>query len=200
MRGRLLLEKAALGFYLSGPLFDENAAEVRHFAKCRIADVKDSREPQLLAGIVSGLCFVTGQRGRVAIFQLDDQSETIEAVANDDLIEAHKALLVDDQLLIVQGKVQPDRFSGGLRLNVMQIWDLAAARARYGRFRAMALARCRALAQGGRAAIVYEQRGRGVSQCGGVSRAGAAPGPGRTSPGPPATARRSSARARQRPG
>ena len=156
MRGRLLLEKAALGFYLSGPLFDENAAEVRRFAKCRIADVKDSREPQLLAGIVSGLRFVTGQRGRVAIFQLDDQSETIEAVANDDLIEAHKALLVDDQLLIVQGKVQPDRVSGGLRLNVMQVRDLAAARARYGRYLAMALARCRALAQGGRAAIVYE--------------------------------------------
>ena len=76
----------------------------------------------------------------MAIFKLDDGSEVIEAVANDDLIEAHKALLVEDHLLIVQGKVQPDRFSGGLRLNVMQVWDLAAARARYGRFLVMALA------------------------------------------------------------
>jgi len=30
--------------------------------------------------------------------------------------------------------VQPDRFSGGLRLNVTQVWDLAAARARFGRY------------------------------------------------------------------
>ena len=140
VRERLLLEKSAVGFYLSGHLFDEHEAEVRRFAKRRIADLVDSREPQLLAGIVGALRFANGQRGRVAIFQLDDGSEAIEAVANDDLIEAHKALLVEDQLLIVQGKVQTDRFSGGLRLNLMQVWDLAAARARYGRYLAMALA------------------------------------------------------------
>ena len=140
VRERLLLEKSAVGFYLSGHLFDENEAEVRRFAKRRIGDIVDSREPQLLAGIVSELRFANGQRGRVAIFKLDDGSEAIEAVANEDLIDAHKALLVEDQLLIVQGKVQPDRFSGGLRLNLMQVWDLAAARARFGRHLAMALA------------------------------------------------------------
>jgi DNA polymerase-3 subunit alpha len=42
-------------------------------------------------------------------------------------------------LLIVQGKVQPDRFSGGLRLNVTAVWDLATARARFGRYLAMSL-------------------------------------------------------------
>jgi DNA polymerase III subunit alpha len=34
----------------------------------------------------------------------------------------------------VQGRVQPDRFAGGLRLNVQQLWDLPAARARFGRY------------------------------------------------------------------
>ena len=34
----------------------------------------------------------------------------------------------------MQGKVQPDRFSGGLRLNVQQVWDLAAARCRFGKY------------------------------------------------------------------
>jgi DNA polymerase-3 subunit alpha len=42
--------------------------------------------------------------------------------------------MVEDQLVIVQGKLQQDRFSGGVRLNVLQVWDLAAARARYGRY------------------------------------------------------------------
>ena len=32
------------------------------------------------------------------------------------------------------GKVQPDRFSGGLQLTVNQVWDLAAARCRFGKF------------------------------------------------------------------
>ena len=139
VRERLLLEKSAVGFYLSGHLFDENATEVRRFCKRQIADLVDSREPQTLAGIVSELRFVTGQRGRVAIFKLDDGSETIEAVASDELIDANKALLVEDELLIVSGKVQPDRFSGGLRLNINQVWGLAGARARFGRYLALAL-------------------------------------------------------------
>ena len=45
----------------------------------------------------------------------------------------------EDQLVIIQGKLQPDRFSGGLRLNVLQVWDLAAARARFGRYLAVDL-------------------------------------------------------------
>ncbi len=134
IKERLTLEKGALGFYLSGHLFDQSADEVRQFAKRRNADVIDSREPQLLAGIVSDLRVVNGQRGRVAIFKLDDKTEAIDAVANEDLLNAHKDLLKDDELVVVQGKVQPDRFSGGVRLNVQQVWDLSAARCRFGKY------------------------------------------------------------------
>ncbi len=138
IKERLLLEKTAVGFFLSGHLFEQSETEVRRFCKRAIADVVDSREPQYLAGIVSELRFVTGQRGRVAIFKLDDKSEAIEAVVNEEVIDANKDILVEDELLIVQGKVQPDRFSGGLRLNVIAVWDLTAARACFGRYLAMA--------------------------------------------------------------
>lgn len=139
VRERLALEKTAIGFYLSGHLFDENEAEVRRFCPRRVADLIDSREPQLLAGIVTDLRVVNGQRGRVGIFKLDDASEPIEAVVNEELLDAHRELLREDELIVVQGKVQPDRFSGGLRLNVNQVWDLAAARARFGRYLAVEL-------------------------------------------------------------
>ena len=134
IKERLMFEKAALGFYLSGHLFDQSADEVRRFARRRIVDLLDSREPQLLAGIVGDLRVVNGQRGRVAIFKLDDKTETIEAMANEELFNANRELLKDDELVIVQGKVQPDRFSGGLRLTVTQVWDLAAARCRFGKY------------------------------------------------------------------
>jgi DNA polymerase-3 subunit alpha len=139
IKERLTLEKSALGFYLSGHLFEQSGAEVRLFAKRRIADLVDTREPVLLAGIVGDLRVVNGQRGRVAIFKLDDGSEYVEAVANEDLLEANRERLRDDELVIVQGKVQPDRFSGGLRLNVNQLWDLPAARARFGKYLAVAV-------------------------------------------------------------
>ena len=134
IKERLTLEKSALGFYLSGHLFDQSATEVRRFAKLRIADLTDSREVLLLAGIVGDLRVVNGQRGRVAIFKLDDMSDVIEAVANEDLLVANRDLLKDDELVIVQGKVQPDRFSGGIRFNVQSVWDLAAARCKFGKY------------------------------------------------------------------
>ncbi|HWI80929.1 DNA polymerase III subunit alpha [Ramlibacter sp.] len=134
VKERLTLEKTAVGFYLSGHLFDEVALEVRRFVKRRIEDLIDTREPQLLAGIVSDFRVINGQRGKLAIFKLDDKTETIEATADEAVINANKHLLKDDELIIVMAKAQPDRFSGGLRLNVQQVWDLATARCRFGKF------------------------------------------------------------------
>jgi DNA polymerase-3 subunit alpha len=134
VRERLVHEKSALGFYLSGHLFDACRDEVRRFARQAIAELVDSREPQLLAGIVTDPRTVNGQRGRVVIFKLDDGSEAIEAVASDEIFNERRELMQEDQLIVVQGKLQPDRFSGGLRLNVLQVWDLAAARTRFGRY------------------------------------------------------------------
>ena len=134
IRERLTLEKTAVGFFLSGHLFDQSADEVRRFAKRRIADLLDSREPQLLAGIVSDLRIVNGQRGRMALFKLDDSSEVIDARASEELFNAHRELLKEDELVVIQGKVQPDRFLGGLMLSVQQVWDLAGARCRFGKF------------------------------------------------------------------
>jgi DNA polymerase-3 subunit alpha len=139
VRERLSFEKAALGFYYSGHLFESYENEVRRIAKRRIADLVDSREPVLLAGVVTDLRMVNSQRGRVAIFKLDDMSERIEAVVNEDVLETTRDLLREDELLVVQGRAQPDRFTGGLRLNVQQVWELAAARARFGRYLAVSV-------------------------------------------------------------
>ena len=135
IRERLMAEKSALGFYLSGHLFEQHADEVRRFAPRRIAELTDSREPVLVAGIVGEIRVVNGQRSRVGIFRLDDQSESIEAVADERLLEAHKDLFKEDELIVVQGRVQTDRYSGGgLRLNVQQVFGLPSARARFGRY------------------------------------------------------------------
>ncbi len=139
IRERLVQEKTAIGFYLSGHLFDAWKDEVRRFVRRPIDELVDSREPVLVAGIVTDPRTVNGQRGRVVIFKLDDGSDAIEAVAQDEIFEARRDLAAEDQLLVVQGRLQPDRFSGGLRLNVAQIWDLPAARARFGRYLAVDL-------------------------------------------------------------
>jgi DNA polymerase-3 subunit alpha len=130
----LTFEKTAIGFYLSGHLFDEVVTEVRRFAKRPVAELIDTREPQLVAGIITDFRVINGQRGKLALFKLDDKSGVIEARADEALITAHKDLLKDDELIIVMGKQQPDRFSGGMQLTVTQIWDIDQARCRFGKY------------------------------------------------------------------
>jgi len=140
IRERLQHEKAAIGFHLSGHLFDACRDEVRRFVRRSIAELTESREPQLVAGIVSETRVVNGQRGRVVIFRLEDGTEALEASVPEEQVAAQRELITDDELLVVQGRLQPDRFSGGLRLGVQQIWGLPGARARHGRHLSVTLA------------------------------------------------------------
>jgi DNA polymerase-3 subunit alpha len=134
VKERLTQEKTAVGFYLSGHLFDEVEGEVRRFVRTRIDELQDSREPQLLAGIISDFRVINGQRGKLALFKLDDKSRAIEASADENLINAHRDLLKEDEFVVVSGRLQLDHFSGGLRVKVQQVWSLAAARCKFGRY------------------------------------------------------------------
>ena len=134
VKERLTLEKTAIGFYLSGHLFDEVAHEVRRFCKREIGELMDSREQQVIAGIVSGMRVINGQRGRLALFVLDDKSDAIEATADEAVMNANRNTLKDDELVIVSGKLQPGRGGFEARFQVSQVWDLATARCRFGKF------------------------------------------------------------------
>ena len=134
VKERLTHEKTAIGFYLSGHLFDEVEQEVRRFAKRPVAEHLDTREPQLLAGIVTDFRIVNGQRGKLALFKLDDKSGVIDARVEEELYNTHKLLLKDDELLIAMGKVRDDRFSGGKQFTISQILDLEQARCHFGKF------------------------------------------------------------------
>jgi DNA polymerase-3 subunit alpha len=134
VKERLTLEKTAIGFYLSGHLFDEVEREVRQFARRGIGELGGSREPQLLAGIVSDLRIINGQRGKLALFRLDDKTGMIEARVEEPLLTRYRNQLKDDELIIAQGVVRYDRGSDGLQVTLTQIWDLPAARCRFGKF------------------------------------------------------------------
>ncbi len=126
---RLSEEKTALGFYLSGHLFDSYAAEVRKFVRVKLADLAPAREPKLIAGIISGLRVQMTQRGRMVVVTLDDGSAQVEVTVYNEVYDPNRALFKEDEFLAVQGKVSEDRFSGGLRITADKVMDIAAARA-----------------------------------------------------------------------
>ncbi len=131
IREQLAHEKTAIGFYFSGHLFEECKAEVRQFVKLELGEADKSKDQVLVAGIVSDFRVIQGQRGRLALFKLDDQSAVLDVAADAELMDRSRQALQEDALVVVRAKVQPDRFSGGIRLNAQELWPLSEARRRF---------------------------------------------------------------------
>jgi DNA polymerase-3 subunit alpha len=132
-REKLQNEKAALGFYLSGHPFDGYVEEIRGIAPTRLGALQPGNEPRRIAGIVLGVRVQQSRRGRMGIVALDDGTARVELTLFNELFEASRSVLKEDQLLVAEGKVVQDDFSGGLRITADAVWDLAAARDKFAR-------------------------------------------------------------------
>ncbi len=134
IKARLVAEKTAIGFYLSGHLFDQVEPEVRQFAKLKIEDLIDSRDTRVLAAIVTDLRVINGNRGKLIVFKLDDKTDTLEAAVDEATYNANRNLLKDDELVIVQGTLQGASERFGRRFKVTQVWGLDTARCKFGKY------------------------------------------------------------------
>ena len=88
----------------------------------------------MLAAIVTDLRVINGNRGKVIIFKLDDKTDTLEASVDEATYNANRNLLKDDELVIVQGTLQGASERFGRRFKVAQVWDLEAARCKFGKY------------------------------------------------------------------
>jgi DNA polymerase III subunit alpha len=132
-RERLQNEKLALGYYLSGHPFHSYQRELASFISTRLDQLTPQTQPVLLAGIIHSLRIQMTRRGRMAVVLLDDGNERIELTVFNELFEQHRQALKEDQLLIVEGKVAHDDFSGSLRISAERLYDLQSARNRFAR-------------------------------------------------------------------
>ncbi len=136
---RLHEEKVALGFFLSGHLFTAHEPELRRFIRTRLADLPRIVEGShgstqvIVAGIVAALSSTMTRRGRMMRVVLDDRSASEELAVFSEQYEQNRALLKEDELIVVHGKVSKDEYSGGYRFSAERILDLGAARAEHAR-------------------------------------------------------------------
>jgi DNA polymerase-3 subunit alpha len=127
---RLQEEKGALGFYLSGHLFDAYREEVRRFARMKLGELKEGRD-KLVAGVIASLRTQMTQRGKMIIALLDDGTGQCEITVFNEQFDANRGLFKEDELLIVQGQARNDAFTGGIRFTADAVMDLERARSRY---------------------------------------------------------------------
>ena len=133
-REKLSNEKLALGYYFSGHLFTEFAAEARRLAPTPLAAVHQApigRSEQVkLAGVIVSARSQNTRRGRMGLVVLEDGTAQLELMVFSELYDRKRALLKEDQLLFVIGRVRNDEFAQRLSVSADELMDLTEARAR----------------------------------------------------------------------
>jgi DNA polymerase-3 subunit alpha len=134
-RQKLAEEKLALGFFFSGHPFNEVKHEVSRFARKPLSSLEPRKEPQMLAGLVVGVRTKITSRGKMAFVQLDDGSTSLEVSVFNETFDAEREKIREDEVLIVEGKVQRDDFAGEGKVRVVaeRLLTLAEARGRFAR-------------------------------------------------------------------
>ncbi|AVO57498.1 DNA polymerase III subunit alpha [Pseudomonas chlororaphis] len=129
LKERLKGEKDTLGLYLTGHPIDEYEGEIRRFARQRIVDLKPARDTQTVAGMIIALRVMKNKKGdKMGFITLDDRSGRIEASLFADAFHSAQSLLQTDAMVVVEGEVSNDDFSGGLRLRVKRVMSMEDAR------------------------------------------------------------------------
>ena len=142
-RQRLRAEREALGLYLSGHPLDELREELAGFTTTSL-DRIEGRLPTANAGnngrgrargvemVMAGLVMAVRKRpGKGAFVALDDGNARLEVAVFDPLYHQVVNRLVNDEILVVRGKVEVDDYRGGFRMVADEILDVDEARARF---------------------------------------------------------------------
>ena len=127
---RLQGEKDTLGLYLTGHPIQRYESELRHITNTCLAELKPTENRTIIvAGLVVGMRTMNTRRGdRMAFVTLDDRTGQLELAVFSELYERHRELLGKDNLLVVEGQVSVDEYSGGFRMSAEQIYDIDQAR------------------------------------------------------------------------
>ncbi len=127
----LIEEKSALGFYLSGHPYLGYQEELSSFLRGTLADIAPQEQPKLIAGVVTGVRIRRTRRGKMAIVTIDDAVSRVEVIVGSDMLMQHTHLIQEDQLLVIEGRIRHDDFSGGNRVSALKLFDITAARNAY---------------------------------------------------------------------
>lgn len=128
-RERLKLEKETLGLYLTGHPIDEFAGELEDLVSNRLVDLRPGENKQWLGGLILDKRTVKTKRGDLlCILTLDDRSARIEVTLFSDAFREAEALLLPDTIVLIEGQVEHDDYSGNLRVRGERVKSLFALR------------------------------------------------------------------------
>jgi DNA polymerase-3 subunit alpha len=132
---RLTGEKETLGLYLTGHPIDRYDHEIDQFVSVRLADLNPKGQQSItVAGLVVAMRTMNTKRGdRIAFITLDDRTGRLELAVFSEAYNHYRDLIAKDRLLVVEGEVSIDDYTGGLKMSANKIYDIDHAREAFAR-------------------------------------------------------------------
>jgi DNA polymerase-3 subunit alpha len=133
---RLAAEKLTLGLFLTGHPIDQYEPELKHFTHGKIASLQVSRgnmEARVAGLVVEVRTRQTKQGKTMGFATIDDKSGRLECAVFGEVYEKYRGIFTRDSLLIAEGALAIDNFSGALRLTVEKLYDIDQAREGFSR-------------------------------------------------------------------
>jgi DNA polymerase-3 subunit alpha len=122
VKERLQNEKLALGFYLSGHLFNIYRDEVRRFTRTRIGELASlspgdyAGRTYWVAGVVMGVRIQNTSSGRMGVITLADDSDSNEVIFFGEAFDKFRQKIKEDELLVLEVQLRA-RGGGGRMVN-----------------------------------------------------------------------------------
>lgn len=137
---RLAAEKATLGLYLSGHPIGQYEKELCYLTNGRLSSlITDSaqgaaRSNVRVAGMVVELRTRQTKSGKhMGFATLDDQTGRVEVAVFTEVYEKYRDMLSKDNLVVVEGSLGVDDYTGNLRLTAERLFSMEQARSVYAR-------------------------------------------------------------------
>lgn len=131
---RLEGEREVLGFYLTGHPADQYRREFGDFIVSMSQLNPSVHKKAIICAQVSAIRKIITKRGKkLVIFGMDDSTSRMDVVVFGEVFEAFTSPLATGDMLVVEGEVAHDDFSGGVKMTATQLYDVPSARARFAR-------------------------------------------------------------------
>lgn len=134
-RKKLLQENEAFGFCLTGDLFAQYKKETEHFAT-PYKKLVDSRQNFTIAGLVTDMRVLMGQRGKIGILTISNGKESQDVFIYAEALDRYKKLLKTDEVLVFTGRCRARRdengVTGKLSFTASEVQTMEEMRARKG--------------------------------------------------------------------
>ncbi|MDX1837934.1 DNA polymerase III subunit alpha [Legionella taurinensis] len=131
---RLEGEKETLGFYLTGHPVDQYAREFKGVVTPLVQLNPSTSKKAWICGLVTGIRRILTKRGKkLTILALEDALKKLDVVVFSEVYEALSSEVQSGQMVVIEGEISHDDYSGGVKMTANQVLSIDEARTRFAR-------------------------------------------------------------------